>query len=320
MTLAIARYEGTLLSRASAWAKMPDEDLRRSAVQAANDRSEERLWALMEAYLTLHGRSGVNVSEHTTDNYRRGLSALLAHWQGENLLRPGRDSALRYVRELEAQGLQAGSIRVRLAAARLLYRALRWARATEAVPFEDVAAPRDPTPAEEKREAYTAEEVVALVEMAGPVDRALVLLGAHGGLRVSEMLALEWASVNLAASTLKVESGKGRKARTVTLSEPLRGALTALKRESEGRGRVFEFGTSNRARQRLKALCKRAHVPYRGVHALRHHCGTALYQLTGNLRVAAKHLGHASETTTSIYAKMDAREVQDAVSKLGLVA
>lgn len=43
---------------------------------------------------------------------------------------------------------------------------------------------------------------------------------------------MSWASVDVDAGILRVESGKGRKARTVPLSEPLRASLRALKRES----------------------------------------------------------------------------------------
>lgn len=39
--------------------------------------------------------------------------------------------------------------------------------------------------------------------------RALLLLCAHGGLRISEALALEWVDVNLAARELVVRHGKG---------------------------------------------------------------------------------------------------------------
>src|SRR5690606_40986826 len=63
---------------------------------------------------------------------------------GENLLRPSRDAGVVYLRRLEAglkpDGTPAprppspATLQVKLAAARTLYRALRWAGATEARP------------------------------------------------------------------------------------------------------------------------------------------------------------------------------------------
>ena len=46
-----------------------------------------------------------------------------------------------------------------------------------------------------------------------------------------------------------------------------------------------------------------AGIPYRGIHALRHTCGTRLVRETGNLEMAARHLGHSSIETTRVYAK-----------------
>ncbi len=40
----------------------------------------------------------------------------------------------------------------------------------------------------------------------------------------------------------------------------------------------------------------------KGVHALRHYCGTRLVREGGDLEMAARHLGHASIETTRIYA------------------
>ena len=51
--------------------------------------------------MTLHGSSGSRVSLHTLSAYKRGLKDLLQAWQGENLLRPGKNAGVLYVRELE---------------------------------------------------------------------------------------------------------------------------------------------------------------------------------------------------------------------------
>lgn len=314
MTTDIVQYTGTATARAKTWANLSNADLRREAIKAANDRDTPRLWSLTEAYLILHGRSGARVSPHTIDNYERGVRTLLEHWQGENVLRPSRDAPLRYVRELEDAGLAPGSIRIKLASARALYKALRWAGATDAAPFTDVKAPADPTPAEEKRQAYPEEAIDGLLKFAGTRDKALVLLGAHGGLRIAEILGLKWEHVDLDSRILRVR-GKGRKRRTVHMSEALTQALRSYK-ELATKEFVMPYRSPNRARQRLERLCKLAGVQYLGMHALRHACGTKLYRISSDLRIAAKHLGHASTATTQIYAKMDTRATAAAVAQL----
>lgn len=310
---AIQRYEGTRVARALNWASLNDGEMKRAAAEAASTRELEELWNLTEAFLTLN--STRPVSQYTLRNYKHGLSKLLEHWQGENLLRPSRHASSTFLLKLQEEGLAAGTIQVHLAAAKALYRALRWSGATSAAPFADTRAPVDLTPAEEKRQAYSDDEVLAMLEAAvEPIDTLLVLLGAHGGLRVSEMLALRWHDIHLAAGTLKL-TGKGQKVRTVHLSQALVSVLEELN-TGQGSDYVLPFRTATRARQRLQILCSAAGVQYLGMHSLRHSCGTRLYRLTNDLRVAAKHLGHASTATTQIYAKMDTRSLEEAINRL----
>lgn len=310
--LELQPYTGTRTARALNWAALTDEELKRAAARAASERDAESLWRLAEAYLTL--RSGRTPSPYTLRNYEHGVRQLLEHWQGENLLRPSRHAADTYTLALREEGLAPGTIALRLAAARLLYKALRWAGATTAAPLTDVRAPHDPTPAEEKRAAYPLEHVNRMLEKADTQDRALILLGAHGGLRVSEMLALDWADVQ--PGSLTVRSGKGGKRRTIRLSAALEDALTAWRAESNGEGRVLPYRTPERARQRLERVCALAGVPYLGMHSLRHSCGTRLASITSDLRVTARHLGHASTNTSAIYAKMNAAAYSDAIGQL----
>src|SRR5205814_142137 len=135
------------------------------------------LWRITDAWLTTHGGAGAQTSEHTRRAYCRGATDLVIAWQaaGVNLLRPPRDAGVLWVRGLEATRHSASTVRVRLAGARALYAALRWAGATEADPFRDTKPARDPTPQEEKRKPYSTDEMEDLLAVAMPEERALVL-------------------------------------------------------------------------------------------------------------------------------------------------
>jgi len=321
----IQRYQGDALSRAESWAALPPEELKRRAARAANARDLEELWALSEAYLFLHGSKGARASRHTLRTYRRGIEDLLAGWQHENLLRPARDAGVLYIRRLEATPNpetgarpQAATLQVKLAAARTLYRALRWSGATEARPFENVRVAKDPTPPWEKRRPYGDREVERLLDLADPAERVVVLLGAHAGLRISEMTALRWDDLDPARGELHVTAGKGGKSGRVHLTRRLREALREL-RESDSAVRrqrdpalVLPWGT-DRTRKRFRTLCQRAGVDYAsaGVHGLRHGAGTRYYRQTHDLGRVAAHLRHADIQTTRIYAKID----QDAIGE-----
>ena len=304
----LERYCGTATDRAQAWAHLSSEDLRRRAVGAANERDGSELWGLAEAFVTLHGAAGAKISANTMRAYRRGVEDLLIAWSGENLLRPSRDAAALWIRRLEAAGKSESTIRVKLAAARILYKALRWAGATAAEPFCDAKPARDKTAAWDKRWPYLPGELEALLSVAGTVDRAMVLLGAHAGLRASEMTALAWDDVDLPGRILTVAAGKGGKRRRVVMSNTLAAALAALQR---GEAKVLPF-QDGRARARMRRLCAWANVAYKGLHALRHSAGTRLAS-ERDLRAAAEHLGHSSIETARVYAKWDNRSLQASV-------
>ena len=121
----------SLVVRAGRWASLSEEDRRRRAVEAAAARDVDALWSLTEAWLTLYGASGAKVSVNTPQAYERGVRVLVEAWAGENLLRPSRDAGALWLRGLEAEGLSPSTLRVRLAAAKALYKALRWAGATK---------------------------------------------------------------------------------------------------------------------------------------------------------------------------------------------
>ena len=306
MSQIIPQTAGSLVARAAELAELSEEDRRRFALEAARDRDAAKLWALTEAHLTLHGAAGAHVSAHTLATYHYGVTAILKAWQGENLLRPSRNAGVMWVRALEdkerSPRLSTGTVRSRLSGAKALYTALRWSGATEANPFQDVRPARDTTPAWAKREAYEHHEVRRLEAHAYGANLFIVLLGAHAGLRVSEMTALRWEDIDLGNGRLRVHNGKGGKAATVVLSRSL---VTALEQtpSPERTGYVLPCRSRQSVYERLGTLCKTARVEMRGVHALRHAAGTRLRAETGDIALVADHLRHATLETARGYAK-----------------
>lgn len=308
----------TDLERVATWTGLTDDALRRRAVEAAQHRDEAELWGLVEAYTTAE-RGGL-ASSHTRRAYRTGLRVLLEAWQGVNLLRPPARAAENYRLALSSQ-LGPASVNLRLAAARALYRALRWARATEADPFRDLAQVHDPVAPADKCRPFSFHDPAAsesetlrrsergeaeleqLLEAADhPADRVVILLGAHAGLRRSEMAALRWRDVDTSTAQAIVH-GKGGTLKAVALSDRLLEALSVLRASGETSrpGYVLPYSAS-RAYQRFGALCKRLGIEARGLHALRHTAGTRLYQQHGDLGQVQDHLRHAHIDTTRIYA------------------
>ena len=104
---------------------------------------------------------------------------------------------------------------------------------------------------------------------------------------------------------------------SVALSQSLVTALGVLKTDTTVRrkgktraGKVLPYG-DERLRQRLKALCAAAGVDYRALHPLRHQSGTRMYEETGDLRRTQTHLRHKNIATTTIYAKVSEKALED---------
>ena len=211
--LEIVTYSKTIQDRSRAWTTLEAGELRRRAVEAARDRDLETLWAITEAHLGLLGQPSI----HTLRAYKTGLGVTLEALGGENVLRPTKNWGIRFIRELETT-LKASSVRSRLASARALFAALRWAGATDTEPFSDVGVKADLEAADEKRQPYPLEVMDTLLEVANPRDTVLVLLAAHGGLRNGEECDLRWDEVFLDAQRIRVVNGKGGKNRTVLIS------------------------------------------------------------------------------------------------------
>ncbi|MDR6221184.1 site-specific integrase [Deinococcus soli (ex Cha et al. 2016)] len=301
MTLALDVLRTTTFDRAKAWGDLNPEERKRRAVLAVRDQDADTLWSLTEAYLTLHGSSGTAISPRTLKAYRWAVNRYLTYAgaQAVNLLRASSSDGVRFVRTVEAEGLSASSTRVQLAGVRLFYAALRWADATQAAPFNDVKPVREKTAAWDKRSPYTHEEVQVLLEHADERMQALILLCAHGGLRISEALAIRHADINLDGRELTVRHGKGGKQRRVVIGDTL---IRALNRLPEQPGSLIG-GSYPAAVERLRRLCLRAGVAYRGYHALRHYAGTRLTREGASLDDVARHLGHSVLETARIYAK-----------------
>jgi len=111
-----------------------------------------------------------------------------------------------------------------------------------------------------------------------------------------------------------VRSGKGRKRRSVAMSPTLVAALEAVAPEPR-QGRVFgRFSSRVSLWRHMHRLAVRAGVTPRGVHSLRHYCGTRIVREGGSLEWAAQHLGHSQIETARVYAKWSDEGLKSSLS------
>jgi len=320
-------YRGDLNSLALNWTNLHDDELRRRAVRAAGDKDIPELLSLTTAYLGHQGGSGVLTSPKTVKAYQLGARQFLEYAEAHavSLLKPGRHDAQNYVNQMiNAKRAPAGA-QLKVAAAGCLYRALRWAGATEVDPFRDVKIPKDLTPGIVKRPPYSEDNLAEVLDHADPHEKFLLFLLSHAGLRISEALALKWDDLDETTRRVTVLSGKGRKSRIVTMSASLARATRhyramyspggpehGARRRATPPDHVFRYADPKTARYHLKKAFKAAGVDFRGFHAGRKYAGTRLLQQIKDFGRVAAHLGHASvDTTRKGYAQLAADDLKD---------
>ncbi len=148
-------------------------------------------------------------------------------------------------------------------------------------------------------------------------DRALMELLYAAGLRVSELVSLDWRDLDLGARVLRV-IGKGGRERMVPFGRPAAAALAAWRThwESVRKGTdddlpVFLNARGGRLTDRsVRRVLDRwvaATAARTGLHphALRHTFATHLLERGADLRAIQELLGHASIATTQRYTHVD---------------
>jgi len=299
---------------------LTDQALRVRAVQAASIYDVETLVQLTQAYMTAGSRKGARTSPKTLAAYSLAVRDFVpwAQAHGVQLLRPGRRDGGRYIAHLQTRPsngrgrtgrLSASTVAQYVAGARALYRALRWAGATDMQPFEDAHVPPDPTPGIVKNPPYMSE-IDAVLEHCEARLAALLLLCGHAGLRVSEALNVKMDDIQSTRLTVR---GKGGKVRRVPLGKRVRAVLSGLF-PARSDGSLFTW-TYHQAKYRMSNAFRAAGHgdAWRGFHAARKHSGTRLYRVTKDFTRVGVFLGHSSVDTTRRYVALEENDVQSEV-------
>src|SRR5580698_2920385 len=267
------------------------------------------------------------MSSHTVSAYRHDLAALAAfcerrgakHWSAVNNFQVRAFAAAEH-----AGGIGPRSIQRRLSAVRSFYNYLMREGAAKNNPALEVRAPKT-----KKRLPKTldADQMGRLLDFRADDslsarDKAMMELFYSSGLRLSELVGLDMAAVDLKDRTVRV-LGKGSKTRIVPIGRHAAEALerwlserAALVRQKPGTasahpGAIF-LGRNGRPLSvravqlrvgtwaRRQGLSMHVHP-----HMFRHSFATHLLESSGDLRGVQELLGHADISTTQVYTHLD---------------
>jgi integrase/recombinase XerD len=294
---------------------------------------------LIDRYLTgLLSERGL--SGNTLEGYRRDLGKLQEFFQTQGRRDPAslaRSDVPRLLGFLRGQGLAPSSVARCLAAWRGFYRFLLREGLAEEDPFLNVTVPRT-TRRLPKTLAFAEVQRLLDAPVQGTTgrgrhpetlrDEAMLEVLYATGLRVSELVRLDLAAVNLSVGFLRA-TGKGSRERVVPLGAV---ALRKLRRYLEGgRPHLLKTRTSSRVfvtrsargltRQGFWKILRR-YARAAGIrrslspHMLRHSFATHLLERGADLRVIQTLLGHADISTTQIYTHVEKERLKQLHKRL----
>lgn len=269
-----------------------------------------------------------NYSPHTLRGYRSDLEELSKFLGDKDPKDVTHLDLRRFLAELKRKDSAKRTVVRKLGAIRSFFRFLSREKYIKNNPADSVF-----TPKLDKRlpEFLDTEKTIKLVtapdvtSTMGLRDRALLEMLYSTGIRVSELVGIDVADMDLISGSVKVR-GKGKKERLALLgSEAQKAVRNYLEgRESDGLGEkkhlfLNKLGTrlTDRSVRRImdKYVKKCAIEEKISPHSIRHSFATHLLNNGADLRSVQELLGHKNLSTTQIYTHLETRRIKEIYSK-----
>jgi integrase/recombinase XerC len=277
-----------------------------------------------------HLRNERNVSAHTLRNYLSDLAQFQQFLIERELCLAGKNGVdaraidIHVVRAYLAaltKDRKKSSIGRKLAALKGFFRYLLVSRQIDKDPLLLINSPKQEKPLPKFLSVDDVFQLLGNIKIKTPLDvrdRAILETFYSTGIRVSELVGLDWSDVDFQLGIVRV-LGKGSKERIVPIGQM---ALDALRDYSievgkkwnlpcKGENPVFLNNRGGRITTRSVARLVEKHLKEVGIpvkvspHGLRHTFATHLLNSGADLRVIQEMLGHASLSTTQRYTHLN---------------
>ncbi len=269
------------------------------------------------------------LSQNTLAAYGRDLKAL-ADWQtknNRNLIDASNFELLEYITLRIKQGSKSRSIARTISTLRRFFRYQLREGNIQEDPTELIELPKLGKPLPNSLSEANVEALLNAPVISDPIglrDRAMLELLYATGLRVTELVSLEYKQINLLQGVVRV-IGKGNKERLVPMGDE---AVSWINNYlNEARSELLKSGGVSNAlfvtkrgsgmtRQAFWYLIKRYAVQA-GIkqklspHTIRHAFATHLLNYGADLRVVQLLLGHSDLSTTQIYTHIAKSRLQN---------
>ena len=278
-------------------------------------------------------RAERNCSQHTLRAYAADLRSFQEYLAcvGESIdfFSADTDVVRSWVASLMDSGAAPSSVCRRLSSLRTFYQYLQSSNPGLASPVASLQGPKRrkklPVFVKESEMNELIDELEFGEGYAGCRDRAIMILFYEAGLRLSELVGLNVADVDMGASVIKV-LGKRSKERVVPFAAELRDELqvyldarAAFAHDADGalflslQGR--RISNSRVYRMVRSQLSRVTSVKKKSPHVLRHSFATAMLNNEAEIGAVKELLGHERLTTTEIYTHLSFEDLKRSYEK-----
>ena len=152
-------------------------------------------------------------------------------------------------------------------------------------------------------------------------NRTMIVLALNTGMRIGDLVSLQWEDIELDTGRCHVKNGKGAKDRVIFIRPAILSEMLDMSRKmgKEPEGLVFttlkgEPIFTAYLRRMIAEKARKAGIQKRvHFHLLRHTYLSRLYGRTKDIRVVQEVAGHADISTTQIYTHVSGEDVRRAM-------
>ena len=234
-----------------------------------------------------------------------------------------------YVKSFQAQNLASSSINRKISSLKHFYLFLHKKKLVQSNPIANFSGPKNIRSLPKSISQLDVESLIHAPDcknFVGLRDRAMLELLYATGVRISELINLQYTNIDLNRSLIKV-MGKGNKERMIPFGE---NALSSLfdyinyRRENNLSLSSRDFFISQQGKKitrqafwhRIKSYLQQTGLPIDiSPHTLRHAFATHLLNNGADLRSVQMLLGHSDLSTTQIYTHIAKQRLSEMVKK-----
>lgn len=170
-------------------------------------------------------------------------------------------------------------------------------------------------PMDQKEPRYLSRDEVNLLlrEAKSSPIYLTIAIAIYTGMRQGEILRMDWKDIDFKENVIKVPITKTKKFRIIPLHSSLRAILEPSRHAG---GLIFDGSLRTLEWEFTKIKRGMKNVDHFRFHDLRHTFASLMVRAGVDILTVSKLLGHASITTTQIYAHLYQDHAQDSIKKL----